>query len=303
MALYPSLEDMKVDQIVRAQTQFVMSTPAPNSGSSYPNIEPSAEAMYATDTDLKILYPALNDYMGLELSEEVIARNMPEYLQVSLPAPSAVTSATSGMIAPLSSQSLGLQRAQISHGIRELIVCKDADQKVGLRVKSIDKGIFVCLVSLKSPAALAGLRFGDQILQVNNVCVAGFTMDQVHDLFRKSAVNGISVVVRDRPFERTLTLHKDSTGHIGFQFKNGKITGLVKDSSAARNGVLTEHHLLEINGQNVVGLKDKEITRIIEGCGQIVTITVIPTFIYNHIIKNMANSLLKGAMDHSIPSI
>ena len=49
-----------------------------------------------------------------------------------------------------------------------------------------------------------------------------------------------------RPFERTITLHKDSTGHIGFQFSDGEIVSLVKDSSAARNGVLTNHHLLEV---------------------------------------------------------
>ena len=50
-----------------------------------------------------------------------------------------------------------------------------------------------------------------------------------------------------RPFERTLTLHKDSTGHIGFMFKEGKITAIVVESSAARNGLLIEHNLLEVN--------------------------------------------------------
>ncbi len=50
-------------------------------------------------------------------------------------------------------------------------------------------------------------------------------------------------------------MQKDSTGHIGFVFKQGKISAIVKDSSAARNGVLTEHQLVEVNGQNVVGLK------------------------------------------------
>lgn len=50
-------------------------------------------------------------------------------------------------------------------------------------------------------------------------------------------------------------MHKDSTGHVGFIFKNGKITSIVKDSSAARNGLLTEHNICEINGQNVIGLK------------------------------------------------
>jgi syntenin-1 len=88
-----------------------------------------------------------------------------------------------------------------------------------------------------------------------------------------------------RPFERTLTLHKDSVGHIGFQFKNGKIIGLVKDSSAARNGLLTEHYLLEVNGQNVVGIKDKEISALIEEGGPIITVTVIPSFVYDHMIK------------------
>lgn len=44
-------------------------------------------------------------------------------------------------------------------------------------------------------------------------------------------------------------MHKDSSGHIGFQFKNGKVTALVKDSSASRNGLLTDHQILEINGK------------------------------------------------------
>ena len=58
-----------------------------------------------------------------------------------------------------------------------------------------------------------------------------------------------------RPFERTITLQKDSAGHVGFVFKDNEITAIVKDSSAARNGVLIDHHLLEVDGQNVVGLK------------------------------------------------
>ncbi len=50
-------------------------------------------------------------------------------------------------------------------------------------------------------------------------------------------------------------MQKDSNGHIGFVFKNGKITAIVKDSSAARNGILTDHQLAEVDGQNVIGLK------------------------------------------------
>lgn len=163
-------------------------------------------------------------------------------------------------------------------------------------------------------------RFGDQILQINGDNVAGFSSDKVHDILRnKTSVNNIVMVIRDRPFERTLTLHKvshnfslsdvqqatlqDSTGHIGFQFKDGKITSIAVDSSAARNGLLIDHNLLEVNGQNVVGIKDKEIGSIIEQGGNIITVTIIPTVVYSHIMKNMSSSVIKKLMDHSIPDV
>ena len=68
-------------------------------------------------------------------------------------------------------------------------------------------------------------------------------------------VNFISLFISFRPFERTVTMQKDSNGYIGFVFKEGRIKSLVKDSSAARNGLLTDHQLIEIGGQNCVGLK------------------------------------------------
>lgn len=347
--LYPSLEDMKVDQLSRAQRPFdaaeafmqqqqrsaaVPSNPLPYPLTGVAGMYPSVASQQGAPQVQEItasapppynltptapsptnshslrqyhspLYPALNDYMGLDLSPETIALNMPEYAAMAV-APSVqlqpVPTAT-GMIAPLSGHSLGLQRAQVTHGIRELTVCKDAQGKVGLRVQAVNNGVFVCVVVKGSPAAMAGLRFGDQILQVNGNIVAGYTMDQVHKLFKQSPINGISVIVRDRPFERTVTLHKDSTGHVGFHFKEGKIVGLVQDSSAARNGLLTDHHVLEVNGQNVVGVPDKDITSIINEGGQTVTITIIPSFVFDHMVKKMSSNLIKSAMDHSIPNV
>jgi len=41
-------------------------------------------------------------------------------------------------------------------------------------------------------------------------------------------------------------------------FKENKITAIVKDSSAARNGILIDHHMVEVNGQNVIGMKVTE---------------------------------------------
>lgn len=79
-----------------------------------------------------------------------------------------------------------------------MILCKDKDGKIGLRVHAVNNGIFVCLVSQNLPAAIAGLRFGDQILSINDVFVAGYTMEQVHKMLRNADINGIKVIVRDR---------------------------------------------------------------------------------------------------------
>ena len=38
-------------------------------------------------------------------------------------------------------------------------------------------------------------------------------------------------------------------------------------------------------GQNVVGMKDKDISKIIEENDQVVTVTVIPNFLYRHMMK------------------
>ncbi|CAG5012705.1 unnamed protein product [Parnassius apollo] len=235
------------------------------------------------------VYPPLADYMGLELSQDTIALNMPEY-QIQTVQPRGTVNT---LVAPLSSQSTSLAKATVTQAIRQVVLCKDRDGKCGLRLHSVNNGVFVCYITNGSPAALAGLRFGDQILEINNVPLAGMTMDQCHAILKKAPANGITMAVRDRPFERTITLHKDSLGHVGFQFKDGNIVGLVKDSSAARNGLLTDHQLLEINTINVVGMKDKEISRVIDASPSVVNITIIPHYIYKHMISKMSTSLFK----------
>lgn len=336
MSLYPSLEDMIVDKHVQSQNTAVAAaaaqqqqqwqipptapgnaTKVPPAYSMYPTFDgmlgapEKAQGHYPTAPGAGgLMYPDLYEYMGLELSKEMIAASLPQYMpQTNASAATAIVPQQSqvaivnnaNMVAPVSGNSVGLRRGQVTNGIRELIMCKGADKKVGLRVQAIDKGIFVCLVVKNSPAALAGLRFGDQILQINGTLVAGYSVDDCHKLLKKSDKNNISVVVRDRPFERAITLHKDSSGSFGFQFNNSKITAILKDSSAARNGLLVDQQLLEVNGQNVIGLKDKEITQLISASEQVITLTIVPKVIYDVMVKKLSTSWLRGKMDHSVP--
>lgn len=296
MSLYPSLEDLKVDKVIQAQTAFA-TNPA------IPAILEGSESSSASQHGglYPKLYPELSQYMGLSLSEDEIHKNMAMVpsagMQVARP------SAMNNMVAPVSGSDLGIRRAEIKQGLREVMLCKDQDGKIGLRLKSIDNGVFVQLVQANSPASLVGLKFGDQVLQINGENCAGWSSENSHKFLKKAAGDKINMVVRDRPFERTITMHKDSSGHVGFIFKNGKITSIVKDSSAARNGLLTEHNLCEVNGQNVIGLKDSQVADHLASSANVVTLTVMPSYIFEHMVKRMASSVMKNLMDHSVPEV
>lgn len=60
------------------------------------------------------------------------------------------------------------------------------------------KGVFVSFVHTNSPAALVGLRFGDQILQINGENVAGWDTDKVFKVLKKTAPERITMAIRDR---------------------------------------------------------------------------------------------------------
>ncbi|KAM8776043.1 syntenin-2 [Rhynchonycteris naso] len=251
-----------------------------------------------------VLYPNLEElenYMGLSLSSQEVQQNLP---QLRDGATTVASDPLAGqVVAPVSGNSLGARRAEIKPGVREIHLCKDERGKMGLRLRAIDKGLFVQLVQANTPASLVGLRFGDQILQINGCDCAGWSTDKAHRAVKRASAEKIIMIVRDRPFQRTVTLHKDSSGHVGFVIKKGKVVSVVKGSSAARNGLLTNHYVCEVNGQNVIGLKDKEVMEILVTTGNVVTLTVIPTVIYEHMVKKLSPTLLHHTMDHSIPDV
>jgi syntenin-1 len=287
---------MKVDQMARAQQAHTAQVQATSHAIAYPQ----GQGQTVTVVQSGSLYPSLTEYMGLEITPQMMAMVPAAPQQVAV---RSNVSPSQQMVAPITGNSVGLRRAEIQPGVREIILCKDQDGKIGLRLQAVNKGMFVSFVHTNSPAALAGLRFGDQIIQINGENVAGWDTDKGMKFLKKAAPERISMAIRDRPFERTITLQKDSAGTVGFVFKENKITAIVKDSSAARNGVLIDHHMVEVNGQNVVGLKEKEIKAIFESCDRTVTITILPSFIYEHIMKSIGSSLVKKHMDHSIPDV
>jgi len=271
--------------------------------------QPPAQAATPGPVNYVSLYPSLEDeYMGLQLTGY---RPPPMPVQPTAPGPQAgavvpaagtavATRSNSGAVSGIAN--VGIRRAEIKQGVREVTICKNQKGKCGISFFAQSKGVFVVFVAKGSPAAMAGIRFGDQILTINGEIIAGYSSDKASKCIKKAGANNIKLAVRDRPFERTITMQKDSTNHVGFSYNGGEIKAIVKDSSAARNGVLIDHYLTEVNGQNVIGLKDKQIAEIFAESPRTVTITFMPKFVYDHLMKNMGSSL-KKAMDHSIPDV
>lgn len=50
----------------------------------------------------------------------------------------AVPSCVGGMVRPVTGADMGIRRAEIRPGLREVIICKDQEGKVGLRLRDID---------------------------------------------------------------------------------------------------------------------------------------------------------------------
>lgn len=294
--LYPSLEDFKYDLLMNNKhpaSNIGTHLRGVNAGNSVPNGGLTNGSKYASSGSGS-LYPSFNNHIGLHLDDVYFVG-----AQSSSGSPPGKIS----VIAPLSGYSQA-HKYQPSNSIRPIVICKDSNGKVGIRLASIQGGVFIVLVYAGSPAALAGLRFGDQVLEINDVPVAGYSMSKVHDLIKKASPDELRFAIRDRPFERTVTLHKDQNGLVGFIFnKHGKIVSIVKDSSAARNGLLIDHNILEINAQNIIGLNDPEIRTILDSCGDVVVLTIVPSKIFNAMIKKTDLKLIRKNMDHTAPDV
>uniref|UniRef100_A0A8B9JQP3 Syndecan binding protein n=1 Tax=Astyanax mexicanus TaxID=7994 RepID=A0A8B9JQP3_ASTMX len=125
MSLYPSLEDLKVDKVMRAQSQFAQSTSTPLA------ITEGAYQPAALTMPSSSLYPnleELGDYMGLRLNSDEVQRNL-----ALVPAADNqvdVPSGVGGMVRPVTGADVGIRRAEIRQGLREVILCKDQDRKI-----------------------------------------------------------------------------------------------------------------------------------------------------------------------------
>lgn len=81
MSLYPSLEDMKVGQMVQAQLKDAQPfNPRAKqiSNTDGDDKKPSGLAMHQAGMAVPV-YPSLTDYMGLDITNKTLTLNIPDY--------------------------------------------------------------------------------------------------------------------------------------------------------------------------------------------------------------------------------
>lgn len=285
MSLYPSLEALTIGKILSNQenkSDVVALINPQRSGTDYNLL---ARNILGIDLD-KISYDEFGNACYCDSSNS-----------------RAVIRSTTNALSTLESDAIALRdHVQVSQQVREIIVRKSAKGFLGVQLRNQDAGIFVTYVEHDSPAAKAGLRFGDQILKVNEKYVAGMKGKEVMKFISKKCGLSVSIVIRDRPLERAVYLMKDSLGSVGLVINEGAVESIVKGSSAERNGVLIKSQICEINGVNVLGMSDDTIRELIKMSGIEVKVTLIPEFFFKNLTKKLGKSHLKD-MDRSLPII
>lgn len=78
------------------------------------------------------------------------------------------------------------------------MICQDLKDHQALKLSKFNYGIFVRSTKQNSPADKAGLRFGHQILQINDTLVTGLSLTDVTKLFQECPLNNYNFVIRDR---------------------------------------------------------------------------------------------------------
>ncbi|XP_053673689.1 syntenin-2-like [Anopheles nili] len=180
-------------------------------------------------------------------------------------------------------------RFPAAKGIRELLIRKGDGGKIGITIRRVLEGkMIVCAVARRSPAYLAGVRYGDEILCHEDEPLPGIEMERMRKMIEHNSRNCVKLQTKDKSGERYVTITRDVEKGYGFRFVNGEITVIRPNTSAEQQGLERKLQIVEVNEEVVVGMSDEDIEAIIYASGDSVTLCVVPVKIYRQLFASLS---------------
>lgn len=185
MSLYPSMEGLTIGKEAEAQKNLENAVIA-----AAANSPPGASVSYG---DLA------TSFLGIDLSRVVYDDfGNPHYVDSTKP--SAIVHKPSHSVVPFQPAGaiVPIDPVTVTQQVHELYLQKDKRGLLGIQLKAMDAGVFITYVECDSPAAIAGLRFGDQVLKIDDEYMAGKKGKNVMKFVRKKCGEIVTMVIRDR---------------------------------------------------------------------------------------------------------
>lgn len=162
-----------------------------------------------------------------------------------------------------------------------------SDEKFGMMLTKVHDSVIVILVRPDSMAARAGMRFGDEILAIDDIPVRNqrardvathiVSQDQCRLTVRKQPHVHEYAFLASSSGGRMASLYSRKRSATGIKLNNGVVSAVESGSPAELAGVPTDHVVVAVNNDSVVGLSDKEIKkRLSENTGLVVIVHTIP---------------------------
>lgn len=264
--------------------------------SHFNSLYPSMETLLISDvlTGKKTSSEAKKLYLNSEINNDDKFNNMINIIEQNNIIPNSIVSHHN----VISSNPMCFSMLH-TDGIRETILVRhDTTTKLGFGLVSIDGCVYISHIEKNSPASHAKIRFGDQIIRINKLEMAGLNGKQVIKYIKDAKLCTINILIRDRPLQKVYELYKDENNKLGLGFKNGIITNLETNSSASKNGIPIGHKIVEINTINVVGLSDMELVEIFKNANIQIYVGIMKLRDYKELVYSI-NKKKFNIMEHS----
>ncbi|CAH8605531.1 unnamed protein product [Heterobilharzia americana] len=153
--------------------------------------------------------------------------------------------------------------------VREITVTRPAvGQRFGMRIEKLEKGTFLTTVLPGSVASQAGLKIGDEILQLNGVSVQPISINTINQLIRSTQYH-LKIAYRPRTMLAKIRfiVVKKIDGRVGIRLKRiaqGLFVDVVLPNSAASDaGIKEGDELISVNNQNVTSWSQEDASKLL----------------------------------------